>query len=156
MFWRGIALQHTQPLGNYKPKRVRGQMQYYNSAFRFVNMPVPCSFLCCLQVPANRREPELPQKCTLPFPDFSCSDTHTLTHLKKGHLSCDLSAPQTKEFIHADLLAQLYSCGDQNSLMEESQEQVRHMERERLDETCHVCSLLQIKSRRHGDGGQSM
>ncbi|XP_041958224.1 dynamin-1 [Alosa sapidissima] len=32
----------------------------------------------------------------------------------------------TKEFIHAELLAQLYSCGDQNSLMEESQEQAQH------------------------------
>ncbi|KAL2092348.1 hypothetical protein ACEWY4_012146 [Coilia grayii] len=32
----------------------------------------------------------------------------------------------TKEFIHADLLAQLYSCGDQNTLMEESQEQAQH------------------------------
>ncbi|XP_074545912.1 dynamin-1a isoform X2 [Halichoeres trimaculatus] len=32
----------------------------------------------------------------------------------------------TKEFINADLLAQLYSCGDQNSLMEESQEQAQH------------------------------
>ncbi|XP_042565221.1 dynamin-1a isoform X2 [Clupea harengus] len=29
----------------------------------------------------------------------------------------------TKEYINAELLAQLYSCGDQNSLMEESQEQ---------------------------------
>lgn len=33
---------------------------------------------------------------------------------------------QTKEFINAELLAQLYSCGDQNSLMEESQEQAQH------------------------------
>ncbi|XP_063051357.1 dynamin-1-like [Engraulis encrasicolus] len=32
----------------------------------------------------------------------------------------------TKEFIHAELLAQLYSCGDQNTLMEESQEQAQH------------------------------
>ncbi|KAM8744188.1 dynamin-1a isoform 4-T4 [Acanthopagrus schlegelii] len=32
----------------------------------------------------------------------------------------------TKEFINAELLAQLYSCGDQNSLMEESQEQATH------------------------------
>ncbi|XP_037608621.1 dynamin-1a isoform X2 [Sebastes umbrosus] len=32
----------------------------------------------------------------------------------------------TKEFINADLLAQLYSCGDQSSLMEESQEQAQH------------------------------
>ncbi|XP_034566373.1 dynamin-1a isoform X2 [Notolabrus celidotus] len=32
----------------------------------------------------------------------------------------------TKEFINADLLAQLYSCGDQNTLMEESQEQATH------------------------------
>ncbi|KAM6985520.1 dynamin-1a isoform 5-T5 [Aplochiton taeniatus] len=32
----------------------------------------------------------------------------------------------TKEFINSDLLAQLYSCGDQNSLMEESQEQAKH------------------------------
>ncbi|XP_030599167.1 dynamin-1a isoform X1 [Archocentrus centrarchus] len=32
----------------------------------------------------------------------------------------------TKEFINAELLAQLYSCGDQNSLMEESQEQAQH------------------------------
>uniref|UniRef100_G3PV82 Interferon-induced GTP-binding protein Mx n=1 Tax=Gasterosteus aculeatus aculeatus TaxID=481459 RepID=G3PV82_GASAC len=32
----------------------------------------------------------------------------------------------TKEFINADLLAQLYSCGDQNTLMEESQEQAQH------------------------------
>uniref|UniRef100_UPI00358F9E41 dynamin-1-like n=1 Tax=Myxine glutinosa TaxID=7769 RepID=UPI00358F9E41 len=31
----------------------------------------------------------------------------------------------TKEFIHADLLASLYSAGDQNSLMEESQEQAQ-------------------------------
>ncbi|XP_036383783.1 dynamin-1 isoform X2 [Megalops cyprinoides] len=32
----------------------------------------------------------------------------------------------TKEFIHAELLANLYSCGDQNSLMEESAEQAQH------------------------------
>ncbi|XP_056147121.1 dynamin-1a isoform X3 [Lampris incognitus] len=32
----------------------------------------------------------------------------------------------TKEFINAELLAQLYSCGDQNTLMEESQEQAHH------------------------------
>uniref|UniRef100_A0A4W4HML7 dynamin GTPase n=1 Tax=Electrophorus electricus TaxID=8005 RepID=A0A4W4HML7_ELEEL len=32
----------------------------------------------------------------------------------------------TKEFIHAELLAQLYSCGDQNTLMEESAEQAQH------------------------------
>ncbi|XP_047228081.1 dynamin-1a isoform X11 [Girardinichthys multiradiatus] len=31
----------------------------------------------------------------------------------------------TKEFINAELLAQLYSCGDQNTLMEESQEQAQ-------------------------------
>ncbi|KAL2076399.1 hypothetical protein ACEWY4_028005 [Coilia grayii] len=31
----------------------------------------------------------------------------------------------TKDFINAELLAQLYSCGDQNSLMEESQEQAQ-------------------------------
>ncbi|XP_017158779.1 dynamin-1-like [Poecilia reticulata] len=35
-----------------------------------------------------------------------------------------LMVNNTKEFIHSDLLAHLYSCGDQNSLMEESQEQV--------------------------------
>uniref|UniRef100_A0A3Q2D1M6 Dynamin n=1 Tax=Cyprinodon variegatus TaxID=28743 RepID=A0A3Q2D1M6_CYPVA len=34
-----------------------------------------------------------------------------------------LMVNNTKDFIHSDLLAQLYSCGDQNSLMEESQEQ---------------------------------
>lgn len=39
-------------------------------------------------------------------------------------LTCILS--QTKEFIHAELLAQLYSCGDQNTLMEESAEQAQH------------------------------
>lgn len=33
---------------------------------------------------------------------------------------------QTKEFINAELLAQLYSCGDQNTLMEESVEQAQH------------------------------
>lgn len=33
---------------------------------------------------------------------------------------------QTKEFIHAELLAGLYSCGDQNTLMEESAEQAQH------------------------------
>ncbi|KAJ0013071.1 hypothetical protein NQD34_017405 [Periophthalmus magnuspinnatus] len=32
----------------------------------------------------------------------------------------------TKEFINVELLAHLYSCGDQNSLMEESQEQAQH------------------------------
>ncbi len=32
---------------------------------------------------------------------------------------------QTKEFINAELLAQLYSCGDQNTLMEESAEQAQ-------------------------------
>nr|XP_015222589.1 PREDICTED: dynamin-1 isoform X8 [Lepisosteus oculatus]XP_015222590.1 PREDICTED: dynamin-1 isoform X8 [Lepisosteus oculatus] len=32
----------------------------------------------------------------------------------------------TKEFIHAELLAHLYSCGDQNTLMEESAEQAQH------------------------------
>ncbi|XP_049908029.1 dynamin-1-like [Epinephelus moara] len=39
-----------------------------------------------------------------------------------------LMVNNTKEFIHADLLAQLYSCGDQNTLMEESQEQAQHRE----------------------------
>ncbi|XP_056111073.1 dynamin-1a isoform X3 [Rhinichthys klamathensis goyatoka] len=32
----------------------------------------------------------------------------------------------TKEFINAELLAQLYSCGDQNTLMEESADQAQH------------------------------
>ncbi|XP_062290013.1 dynamin-1a isoform X3 [Scomber scombrus] len=32
----------------------------------------------------------------------------------------------TKDFINAELLAQLYSCADQNTLMEESQEQAQH------------------------------
>ncbi|PWA26961.1 hypothetical protein CCH79_00000952 [Gambusia affinis] len=32
----------------------------------------------------------------------------------------------TKEFINAEMLAQLYSCSDQNTLMEESQEQAQH------------------------------
>ncbi|XP_053329356.1 dynamin-1 isoform X2 [Spea bombifrons] len=32
----------------------------------------------------------------------------------------------TKEFIHSELLANLYSCGDQNTLMEESPEQAQH------------------------------
>ncbi|KAM7392807.1 hypothetical protein PAMA_007760 [Pampus argenteus] len=32
----------------------------------------------------------------------------------------------SKEFINAELLAQLYSCADQNTLMEESQEQAQH------------------------------
>ncbi|XP_073397199.1 dynamin-1 isoform X7 [Dendrobates tinctorius] len=32
----------------------------------------------------------------------------------------------TKDFIHSDLLANLYSCGDQNTLMEESLEQAQH------------------------------
>uniref|UniRef100_H2MTH7 Interferon-induced GTP-binding protein Mx n=1 Tax=Oryzias latipes TaxID=8090 RepID=H2MTH7_ORYLA len=36
-----------------------------------------------------------------------------------------LMVNNTKEFIHADLLAHLYSCGDQNTLMEESQEQAQ-------------------------------
>ncbi|XP_068457766.1 dynamin-1-like isoform X2 [Clinocottus analis] len=39
-----------------------------------------------------------------------------------------LMVNNTKEFIHSDLLAQLYSCGDQNALMEESQEQAQHRE----------------------------
>ena len=33
--------------------------------------------------------------------------------------------PQTKEFIFSELLANLYSCGDQNTLMEESAEQAQ-------------------------------
>ncbi|XP_076140194.1 dynamin-1a isoform X5 [Alosa pseudoharengus] len=37
-----------------------------------------------------------------------------------------LMVNNTKEYINAELLAQLYSCGDQNSLMEESQEQAQH------------------------------
>ncbi|XP_042564226.1 dynamin-1 isoform X1 [Clupea harengus] len=37
-----------------------------------------------------------------------------------------LMISNTKEFIHADLLAQLYSCGEQDSLMEESTEQAQH------------------------------
>ncbi|XP_061527147.1 dynamin-1-like isoform X2 [Phycodurus eques] len=36
-----------------------------------------------------------------------------------------LMVNNTKDFIHADLLAQLYSCTDQNTLMEESQEQAQ-------------------------------
>uniref|UniRef100_A0A6Q2Y3K7 dynamin GTPase n=1 Tax=Esox lucius TaxID=8010 RepID=A0A6Q2Y3K7_ESOLU len=34
----------------------------------------------------------------------------------------------TKDFIHAELLASLYHCGDQNTLMEESAEQAQHRE----------------------------
>ncbi|KAK5933212.1 hypothetical protein CgunFtcFv8_004858 [Champsocephalus gunnari] len=37
-----------------------------------------------------------------------------------------LMVNNTKEFIHSDLLAHLYSCGDQNTLMEESQDQAQH------------------------------
>ncbi|XP_016519704.1 dynamin-1-like isoform X1 [Poecilia formosa] len=40
-----------------------------------------------------------------------------------------LMVNNTKEFIHSDLLAHLYSCGDQNSLMEESQEQAQNRTR---------------------------
>lgn len=40
--------------------------------------------------------------------------------------SLTFTISQTKEFIHAELLAQLYSCGDQNTLMEESAEQAQH------------------------------
>lgn len=43
-----------------------------------------------------------------------------------SNISLLLRVPQTKEFINAELLAQLYSCGDQNTLMEESQEQAQH------------------------------
>lgn len=69
-------------------------------------------------------------------------------------MSCDLrSAPQTKEFIHSDLLAQLYSCGDQNSLMEESQEQVRP----RLEVClCQNCSLVGSFSTTAGPVGAAM
>lgn len=35
------------------------------------------------------------------------------------------ACPQTKEFIFSELLANLYSCGDQNTLMEESAEQAQ-------------------------------
>ncbi|XP_061750145.1 dynamin-1-like isoform X1 [Nerophis ophidion] len=37
-----------------------------------------------------------------------------------------LMVNNTKDFIHSDLLAQIYSCADQNTLMDESQEQARH------------------------------
>ncbi|TWW60968.1 Dynamin-1 [Takifugu flavidus] len=37
-----------------------------------------------------------------------------------------LMVNNAKNFIHSDLLAHQYSCGDQNSLMEESQEQAQH------------------------------
>lgn len=41
-------------------------------------------------------------------------------------LACISSSDhQVKEFINAELLAQLYSAGDQNSLMDESQEQAQ-------------------------------
>lgn len=55
------------------------------------------------------------------------SHTHerVSTHIRGQIMTLDFFSSQTKEFIHADLLAQLYSCGDQNTLMEESQEQVR-------------------------------
>uniref|UniRef100_A0A8C4R9E5 dynamin GTPase n=1 Tax=Eptatretus burgeri TaxID=7764 RepID=A0A8C4R9E5_EPTBU len=43
----------------------------------------------------------------------------------------------TKEFIHAELLASLYSAGDQNSLMEESQEQAQ-----RRDEMLRMYHVL--------------
>lgn len=36
-----------------------------------------------------------------------------------------LSCHQVKDFINAELLAQLYSAGDQGALMDESQEQVQ-------------------------------
>ena len=52
-------------------------------------------------------------------------------------LSLSLSPLQTKEYINAELLAQLYSCGDQNSLMEESQEQGQ-----RRDEMLHMYHAL--------------
>ncbi|KTF83048.1 hypothetical protein cypCar_00030045 [Cyprinus carpio] len=41
------------------------------------------------------------------------------------HMSHKSLKDQTKEFINAELLAQLYSCGDQNTLMEESAEQAQ-------------------------------
>ncbi|XP_061563114.1 dynamin-1a [Cololabis saira] len=52
----------------------------------------------------------------------------------------------TKEFINAELLAQLYSCGDQNSLMEESQEQAQ-----RRDEMLRMYHALREALRIIGD-----
>ncbi|TRY57165.1 hypothetical protein DNTS_003262 [Danionella cerebrum] len=49
-----------------------------------------------------------------------------INNLPRAVVTDRFSPPQTKEFINAELLAQLYSCGDQNTLMEESAEQAQH------------------------------
>ncbi|KAI4886342.1 hypothetical protein NFI96_010916 [Prochilodus magdalenae] len=56
---------------------------------------------------------------------FKRTGAHNGSSGKVYVLEAPLSLPQVKEFINAELLAQLYSAGDQNALMDESQEQVQ-------------------------------
>lgn len=73
------------------------------------------------------------------------SEGNTHTHTGNDVSSCCL---QAKDFIHSDLLAQLYSCGDQNSLMEESQEQVRRSRTRTLRfSTATITRLTDVCSR---------
>lgn len=70
--------------------------------------------------------------------------THTYTYTENDVSSGCL---QAKDFIHSDLLAQLYSCGDQNSLMEESQEQVRRSRTRTLRfSTAPITRLTDLRS----------
>ncbi|KAL2298022.1 hypothetical protein Nmel_016983, partial [Mimus melanotis] len=49
----------------------------------------------------------------------------TIMHLMINNVLITLWSMETKDFIHSELLANLYSCGDQNTLMEESAEQAQ-------------------------------
>lgn len=59
---------------------------------------------------------------------FKCMNLHSVFIDVSCHLLClnrFLTSIQAKDFIHSELLAYLYSSGDQNSLMEESADQAQ-------------------------------
>ncbi|KAK3508771.1 hypothetical protein QTP70_006025 [Hemibagrus guttatus] len=60
--------------------------------------------------------------------ELACESQEDVDGWKASFLRAGVYAERvvTKEFINAELLAQLYSCGDQNTLMEESAEQAQH------------------------------
>ncbi len=83
------------------------------------NVSHQCGMQQALNVTPKDKNTRIVADCHM----FIFSKRRSLKTFITKHLSHFL---QTKEFINAELLAQLYSCGDQNTLMEESQEQAQH------------------------------
>lgn len=69
-------------------------------------------------------------------------------------MTCPLSLPQMKDFLHAEILAMIYSAGDQDQMMEESAEAAQR--REEMIRMYHTCKealqLISEVSTRTGEG----